>query len=228
MLKQDVTVGPFTIIPGESLGQIGQRFEIRYNAKYSCEIVTPAKTKTEVIDAADDAISDLYRALRNDHERRHQIYLTDGQGEVISGFTAAGILPDMTPGLVDDRFEYWLKDESGKYSQVVTLGEFARLRAEHELPKYAWIANLLPHEVLNTDPDEWRAPTAWEIRHIVGFYATIGISGAAAAELVGVTPPNFRKYTAQESAKNRQSMSFAMWHLLLHRLGVQTLEAGVV
>ena len=39
--------------------------------------------------------------------------------------------------------------------------------------------------------------------------------------MVGVTPQNFRKYTARDGASTRQGMSFAMWHLLLHKLGVQ-------
>ena len=30
------------------------------------------------------------------------------------------------------------------------------------------------------------------------------------------------EYTAADGAASRQRMSFAMWHLLLHRLGVQS------
>lgn len=226
MLKQDFTIGPFTITPGESLGQLGQRFEVRYDARYATEIVSTASTQAGVAEAVDDAISDIRRTLKEQNKRTNLIRLTNGHGQTLSKFCAASVLPDMTPGLVDDRFDYWLKDESGKYSQVVTLGEFADLRAEYALPDYAWIAELLPEEVLTTDRDEWRAPTPWEIRHVVGAGSFIGISGAKAAELVGVNASSFRKYTAQEGAKSRQNMSFAMWHLLLHRLGVQKMAAS--
>jgi len=227
MLKQDFTIGPFTIAPTGAVGPHRQRFSVSYNHRYSTEIVTKANTQREVAEAAEEAISTLRRQLREDHERATLIRLTDGHGQTLSQFYAAGILPDMTPGLVDDRFDYWLKDESGKYSQVVTLGEFATLVEQHEVMKYSWIADLLPHDVLTTNADEWRAPTPWEIRHVVGVGSFIGISGAKAAELVGVNASSFRKYTAQEGAKSRQAMSYAMWHLLLHKLGVQKLGVSL-
>lgn len=73
------------------------------------------------------------------------------------------------------------------------------------------------------DAGEWRAPTSWELRHVVGEGSFTGVTGAQAAALVGVTPQNFRKYTARDGASTRQGMSYAMWHLLLHKLGVQSL-----
>ncbi|RUR52716.1 hypothetical protein [Vreelandella populi] len=226
MLKQEFTIGPFSITPMGSLGQLGQRFKVSYDAKYSAEIVTDADTQAKVAEAAGEAISTLRNDLKKEHECSNLIRLTDGHGQTLSKFYAASVLPDMTPGLVDDRFNYWLKDESGKYSQVVTLGEFASLKSQYQLPAYSWIADLLPGDILTTDAEEWRAPTAWEIRHLVGEGSFIGISGAKAAALVGVNPSSFRKYTAQDGAKSRQNMSFAMWHLLMHRLGVQKLPSA--
>ncbi|WP_336273742.1 hypothetical protein [Vreelandella indica] len=232
MLKQDFTIGPFTIAPTGAVGPHRQRFSVIYiakhGAKYSAEIVTDAATQASVADASSETITNLRNALKADNESTTLITLTNMHGNVINGFHAAGVLPDMTPGLIDDRSDYWLVDESGRYSLDVNLAEYAHQRARHELPKRAWIADLLPGDILTTDPDEWRAPTAWEIRHLVGEGSFIGISGAKAAALVGVNPSSFRKYTAQDGAKSRQNMSFAMWHLLLHRLGVQTMRAGAV
>lgn len=226
MLKQDFTIGPFTIAPIGAVGPHRQRFSVSYDHRYNAEIVTDAKTQRDVAEAAEDAISQLRKELKADKETSSLIRLTDGHGNTLSKFYAYCALPDMTPGLVDDRFDYWLKDGSGLYSQVVTLGEFANLKCQYQLPDYAWIADLLPGDVLTTSVDEWRAPSAWEIRHFVGEESFIGISGAKAAALVGVNPSSFRKYTAQDGAKTRQNISFAMWHLLLHRLGVQNLEKG--
>ncbi len=75
-------------------------------------------------------------------------------------------------------------------------------------------------EVMTDDPEQWRAPTAAEIRIVVGKGSETGLTGAQAARIVGVLPQNFRKYTATDDASLRQKMSFAMWHLLLHRVGV--------
>jgi hypothetical protein len=228
MLKQDFTIGPFTIAPIGAVGPHRQRFSVRYNNQHSAEFVTEAKTQHEVADAAGAAIAALSKDLREETEVRTLINLTDQNGEVINGFYAAGALPDMSPGLIDDRSKLWLKDESGLYSLDVNHAEYAQQRAAYELPRRAWIADLLPGNILTNDPGKWRAPTAWEIRHIVGEGGFIGISGAKAAVLIGVTASNFRKYTAQDGAKARQNMSFAMWHLLLHRLGVQRLQEGAL
>nr|7DTR_A Chain A, AcrIF24 [Pseudomonas aeruginosa] len=88
-------------------------------------------------------------------------------------------------------------------------------------PPLAWITGLLPGEVLTHDAEEWRPPTSWELRHVVGEGSFTGVSGAAAAALLGMSATNFRKYTAGDSAANRQKISFAAWHYLLDRLGVK-------
>lgn len=85
-------------------------------------------------------------------------------------------------------------------------------------PSSAYIADLLPPEVLTDDPSAWRPPTAAEIRIVIGKDSETGLSGADAARLVGVFPQSFRKYTAVDGAS---AMSFAVWHLLLHRIGVK-------
>ena len=103
----------------------------------------------------------------------------------------------------------------------VTLEQWARIRERHSAPPLTWIAGLLPADVLARESADWRAPTSWELRHLVGEGSFTGWSGAQAAAMVGVTPQNFRKYTARDGASTRQGMSFAMWHLLLHKLGVQ-------
>ena len=83
------------------------------------------------------------------------------------------------------------------------------------------ITTLLPADVLTENPAEWRAPTAADIKIVVGKGSETGLPGSVAAHLVGVLPQNFRKYTAADDAASRQKMSYAMWHLLLHRVGVK-------
>ena len=85
----------------------------------------------------------------------------------------------------------------------------------------AWIADLLPPDVLTTDAAAWRAPLGSEIRVLIGRDSMTGMAGAAAAKLIGVTPQTWRKYTAGEAAKVRHLIPFASWQLLLHCTGVQ-------
>ena len=129
--------------------------------------------------------------------------------------------PDLAGSIPDDSSQFWAEVAGTTRRMPVTLAEWAGIRAQHGAPRLAWIAGLLPAEVLSRDPAQWRAPTSWELRHVVGEGSFTGISGAKAADLVGVTPQNFRKYTARDGASTRQGMSFAMWHLLLHKLEVQ-------
>ncbi len=156
------------------------------------------------------------------------------EGRTLGEFLALAPIAGLARGLIDDRYATWAVSELGVTPMAAD--EFARLQAAHaaisdaltsprstvgpSMPS-AWIASLLPDEVLAQDPGEWRAPTSWELRHVVGEGSFTGVTGAQAAALVGVTPQNFRKYTARDGASTRQGMSYAMWHLLLHRLGVQ-------
>ena len=159
---------------------------------------------------------------------------TGVEGRTLGEFLALAPIAGLARGLIDDRYATWAVSELGVTPMAAD--EFARLQEAHGaiadaltaprghvgpfMPS-AWIAGLLPDEVLAQDAGEWRAPTSWELRHVVGEGSFTGVTGAQAAALVGVTPQNFRKYTARDGASTRQGMSFAMWHLLLHKLGVQ-------
>lgn len=162
--------------------------------------------------------------------------VTGVEGRTLGEFLALAPINGLQRGLIDDRFATWAVSELG--CAPMERGEFERLKDAHaaiadalisvapvekESMPYAWVAGLLPDDVLSQDPAQWRAPIGWELRHLVGEGSFTGVTGAAAAALVGITPQNFRKYTARDGASTRQSMSYAMWHLLLHKLGVQSL-----
>lgn len=77
----------------------------------------------------------------------------------------------------------------------------------------------LPDDVLTDSADSWSHPTPAEIRAVIG---EAGLSVSDAARLVGVNSSNFKKYIRHEGAATVSKMSFAMWHLLMHRTGVRT------
>lgn len=225
MLSNEFHIGPFAIRPLGRVGNSHQRFEIEYGGMTD-STTTEIGTQREVSARLAGFLADWTAELRRKHERGTLVELVEeGTGERLALFSTDSLL-GMTPGLIDDRARYWLRTADRRYSRPVTLGEYGRLRAEYERPPLAWIADLLPDDVLTDNPENWRAPTSWEIRHVVGEGSFTGISGAKAAALVGVNPQSMRKYTAREGAKSRQPISFAMWHLLLHKLGVQKLEGA--
>lgn len=178
-------------------------------------------TQDDIREAFGDDIGSFVRKAQAEHAPDVLELIEEATGEALARI-AVTTLPDRFSGCIpDDRFPYWLLTaEKPRRGMPVTLQEFAGLARSLAAPVNSWIAGLLPDDVLTDDPAEWRAPTSWEIRHVVGEGSLTGISGAKAAALVGVTPQGFRKYTAADRAKTRQSISFAMWHLLLHKLGV--------
>lgn len=168
--------------------------------------------------------------------------LDEATGEVLSTMPWAAEVAGLRNAIPDDRSPTWLVTSTApSMAMPMAQEEFSRLRPamvalhnerieraeelrrieEAKRPTRYWITKLLPGDLLTEDPSEWRHPTSWEIRHIVGEGSLTGISGAMAADLVGVLPPSFRKYTAADGAKTRQNMGFAMWHHLLHRLDIQ-------
>lgn len=162
--------------------------------------------------------------------------------QVVGTMPWAAEVEGLRNAIPDARFPTWLvTNTSPALAMPMTRDEFNRLRpamvalhterldrAEGEArqkraatPSRGWICKLLPGAVLSQNPATWRAPSSWEIRHIVGEGSLTRISGAKAAGLIGVTASNFRKYTAADDARTRQNMGFAMWHALLHTLDVQ-------
>jgi|SRR6185312_1563638 len=216
--------GPFTFSPKHALrvaGTPSRGWTMSYGAEDIAERSAPAAaTQGDVIEVFGDDRANFIRRAREAHWPGRVSLIDADSGDEIAHFFARGSF-GMTPGLIDDRSRYWLRSADKLLSRDVTLTEFAQIAHDEAASAEAWICGLLPDAVLNDDPDDWRAPTSWEIRHVVGEGSFTYLSGAKAAKLIGVTPQNFRKYTARDGASTRQQISFAMWHLLLHKLGVK-------
>ncbi len=216
--------GPFIFTPGRALrvaGTPSRRWSYNYGDQQVAErVLSDAAMQSDVIEAFGDDRAALVRHLQAQHAPDVVELIDYETGNAVASIAVASA-PGLTPGLIDERSRYWLRSADRLRNRAVTLWQFAALAVSHAAPPMHWIVGILPEDVLTTDPDQWRAPTSWEIRKIVGEGSFTGISGAQAAELVGVSPQNFRKYTAREGASTRQNMSFAMWHLLLHKLGVK-------
>ena len=230
-------------------GTASQRWVMSYACKQLHESVLPVDaTRAQIIDAFDECRAQFVRD-RNPARSGHPSPLAHGymvrlyesaaatgvKGREIDSFLCLAPIEGMASTIIDDREPTWLIDDKYGFCTPMGMREFARLKEAHEAiamaltstvpaairpAALAWLAGVLPEDVMTTDPQEWRSPTAWEIRHVVGEGSFSGLSGAKAAALVGVTPQNFRKYTAADGASTRQRMSFAMWHLLLLRIGV--------
>lgn len=216
MLKENFMVGPFEVRP-----RSGDRADILYGLRTLARNVDhDGGTRHDVVESLGDCFARLRNELRSKTEL-HSINLMRN-GERVSGFVCEDSIVDgMTPGLIDDRAEFWLQSANRLYSMPVTIDEYAMRRQLHSAAPLCWVKNLLPMDVITDDPEQWRAPTSWEIRHIVGEGSFTGISGATAAAMVGMTAQNFRKYTAADGARTRQNISFSAWHLLLKKLGIK-------
>lgn len=231
-------------------GNLAQRWTMQLGSNDIAERVVPADaSRSDVIEVFGEDRGIFVRSLARTSASTREptgayvvdlvrsTEITGCAGETLASFDAHASIDGMSSGLIDDRFETWAVSTYGVVPMTRT--EFDRIavanaaaaeavaqaaalqaRIDASLP-LGWIADTLPDDVLTSDIETWRAPTSLEIRHVVGEGSFTGISGAKAAKLVGVTPQNFRKYTARDDARTRQKISYAMWHLLLHKLGVQ-------
>ncbi|AYN21573.1 hypothetical protein [Alcaligenes aquatilis] len=240
--------GPFSFETSEKLfihGHQSVRWHMNYGGDQLAEKVLPTgEPKTAIVEAFSSYRSSfigqhqpqIARVNKRDASIARLVTSTEttgGIGRVIDSFTVRAPIPGLSSGLIDDRYPTWIIVD-GQINAPMSEAEFDRLKAAHaEIPddteikerqlRLGWIVGLLPGEIFSIEPESWRAPTSWELRHLVGEGSFSGKSGAEIAQLVGMSATNFRKYTASDDAKNRQAISFAAWHLLLHRLDVQRL-----
>lgn len=217
MLKESFMTGPFEIQPAAG------GYRIAYGQQLKSGIIrSKGDTRQAVLSDLDDELRSMRWKLRNRTEICTVELLDYRTQTVLHSFEIEGrACGEMQGAIPDDSSYLWAVVQASKRAQrIPNLQTWFALRQQHEAPVNCWIANLLPDAVLSIDPEQWRAPTAWELRHVVGEGSLTGISGSKAADLVGITPANFRKYTASDSAKNRQPISYAAWHLLLQRLHI--------
>lgn len=218
-------IGPFTYSPGASRTLNGQR-QIEWALSYGSKAIASAWVagdRAQVVESMVGQRGDFIAQLRTENEPDRLALRRWNDGTELDIISLES-WPDGLAGCIpNDSSEFWAEVIGTTHRMPVTLQQWAALQRRHGAPNLAWIAALLPDDVKSRDAAEWRAPTSWELRHVVGEGSFTGVTGAQAAALVGVTPQNFRKYTARDGASTRQGMSFAMWHLLLHKLGVQSL-----
>ena len=216
-------IGPFDYTPGKSRTLNGVA-QTEWDLAYGDKLVGSAWVagdRAQVVDALASMRGELTAQLCMQHKPDKLILRRWDDCAELDATLLESWPEDLAGAIPDDSSEFWAEVEGSKRRMRVTLQHWARLKELHGAPRLAWIAGLLPADVLAREPADWRAPTSWELRHVVGEGSFTGSSGAQTAAMVGVTPQNFRKYTARDGASTRQGMSFAMWHLLLHKLGVQ-------
>lgn len=217
-------IGPFAYSPGASRTLNGQR-QLEWTLIYGSKAVGAAWVtgdRARVVEAMVGQRGDFIARLRAENEPDRLALRRWNDGTELDIISLESWPDGLAGCLPNDDSEFWAEVVGTTRRMPVTLQQWAALQRRHGAPNFAWIAALLPDDVKRRDAANWRAPTSWELRHVVGEGSFTGVSGAHAAALVGVTPQNFRKYTARDGASTRQAMSFAMWHLLLHKLGVQS------
>ena len=97
-----------------------------------------------------------------------------------------------------------------------------RRKDVHGNDSTAWIGSMLSPQVMTQAAADWRAPTPWEIRHVAGTGSFTRMSMKRGSELVGVNLQSFKRYAS--NGPNAFRISYAAWHLLLHRLGIQSCQ----
>lgn len=227
-MKDTFKYGPFTInsIENTDTSDGFICFDIKYGINTIGAMSLPTGlTRKEIVQSVlfKDVINSFIRKYKIQQTHTHSLVFVN-TGDVIASFSSIYFSLDAvatTLSYADS--PYILRSGSGMHDIVITLNEYAAIFAKYSLqmqPEHAWIRKLLPTNVLTTTASEWCPPSEWVIRHIVGEDSFTGVTNTVASEMVGISPQNFRKYTASDTAKNKQKMSYATWHLLLAKLRI--------
>lgn len=210
--------GPFEYI------RKNRQWEMYYNGAMISSVTIQGATRHEVIEAHENYRIELEVELRERNASEVLNLVEFETDDVLASLRVASWPNGLTPGIINDSSRFWLRTTNRLVSKEVTLGEFAKIAERHAAPKNYWISGVLPEAVMTRDLSDWRAPTSFEMRHIVGDGSFTGVNNETAAKLVGVTPQKLKKYTAKDGAVVRQKMSYAMWHLLLQKLEIQNVN----
>ncbi|OHV12824.1 hypothetical protein [Kushneria phosphatilytica] len=224
MLKDAFSIGPFTIRPVGCIKQ-GQQLDIEYgHDTVASGLIVSRGTRTHIIEQISDRLTDVVTNLRDALEC-HPMELIDRQEQVLAGFSSDRELSQAlgeTP--LSAEADFYLCSADRRYALAVSLDEYARLRARHELPANAWIAALLPEEVTTPVYSDWRPPTGWELLHVAGEGSLTATGWQRASELTGIPAERLKRHAARVEATTQCPLGYAEWHLLLHRLAVQQLS----
>lgn len=214
---------PFSFHPVAVESEACQRWTLYYGLQeLAMHMLPDSLNQGEIREKFTDAIESFACKAKASHMPGGLELVEEETGEALVGLAVTRIPDGLSECTPDERYPYWLMTTAQpRRGMPVTLQQFTQLAEALAAPEHAWIAALLPNDVLTENPAGWREPTSWEICHVVGDGSLTGVTGAQAADLIGVTPQSFRaRYSAADGAKTRQPIGFATWHLLLHKLGV--------
>lgn len=100
--------------------------------------------------------------------------------------------------------EDWLEDVSGYTINAKT-----------------WIVNLLSPACLASNSGKWKAPSYFDICHVVGTGSLTGLSVDRASALLGIPPERLTFYLLPDNDGRRSPMTYQMWNKLLVSTGIR-------
>jgi len=210
--------GPYLLKPIET--EEGLQWQFSYDGEIIAQ--KPVKSRSRrTIPKAFTVEADLYRESLKERFDAPLATLENLNGEKMLGVR---LLPkakwflDGAKQTVQEQSDFIISFRGVKY--LITLETLLELYKQYLAPQRYWISQVLPASSLTTEIERWEPPCSWAVRHLMGEESFAGKKITEIADLVGVSPRNFRAYSASEGTRNRYKIPFATWHLLLQRLEI--------
>ncbi|WP_321888016.1 hypothetical protein [Paraburkholderia bannensis] len=120
--------------------------------------------------------------------------------------------------------EYWVRLAGTRRCAPMPPENFLAFVREATPAPHAWITQFLRADVLTCDAQAWRAPSAWEVLHVIGKGSWTATSTAQAASMLGLAARTVSNYVT--SGERFQTIQFSAWHTLLHLLGIKYMNSS--
>ena len=211
--------GAFYFKPECEISQDGQvliEWSLNYGEKPLGTKLTHVGTpQKEIINGFSDLIS-AFVLLKKQNLLTQSVYFYDKETDCFMDSFKTMEIDDMTHA-IDDKSQYWLCNrEKSKALPLDSIRSYIHTRIRYEATASSWIAQMLPKDTLAFNAKEWKAPTGWHFRHIVGEGSFTGRTIKNAADAIGVATRKIIKYSQSNGDKD-QSIGFAEWHMLLYK-----------
>ena len=155
-------IGPFDYTPGKSrtLNGVAQAEWALYYGDKLVGSAWVAGDRAQVVEALAVQRGDFVTRLRTDNARDCLILRRWDDAAPLDSMLLESWPDDLAGAVANDSSEYWAEVQGSKRRMPVTLEQWARIRERHSAPHLAWIAGLLPADVLARESADWRAPTS--------------------------------------------------------------------
>ncbi|WP_322052323.1 hypothetical protein [Paraburkholderia bannensis] len=228
---QDFQHGPFRY-QADDAGATGNRHRVQWSVSYAGMILEQRSVSAdfEREDIVDIFKGTIERFITHARGQFQPVTITlerwNTRNQPIARVPVLHVPAGMNIAVPNRHSEYWVRLAGTHRCAPMSPENFLSFVREATPAPHAWITQFLRADLLTCDAQAWRAPTAWEVLHVIGKGSWTATSTAQAANMLGLAVRTVSNYVT--SGDRFQTIQFSAWHTLLHLLGVKYMNSSPV